>query len=371
MRMLVTIDFTGTAATQVTFGEYTPSLANVSDISKVFKEGSTGYRGFQLSATRQEPVTTLNDTYKLFGSQGYVGFLTTVRSNLLRQFSPAVPVTFYLAGTVPQSLFIVFDMINKEYAEWFEISNSVNGNVYRCLNNNTPIVEVPMSTMGLTDTQVSNGVLMTLSIKRWSKKWASAKVTRITPYYTAEFTGKDIIDVACSENLLDSQMQVRPGICEQYADVRVYDRYGILHSLAQRGLLVEDHKMTIQAVDTVNGVLHTLGTYVVSGWDIAGNDSKLLISGRDISYTFENIHIESIPIKDRTVAEMLTLLFAHTGGTAWRYINYATQVYCECIITPNNWFYAGTLSELLNKICTVGMLRIFWSSDAFVIARAW
>lgn len=367
MRTKVIINFADvTGSSFEEMSESWPEQINVQNsedneaVYTLHEEGSNGFRGFQLNST------PLNNSYKFYGPEGYPGVITRQASDVYGVFDSPVEINFLVSAQSPKIIWIGFDPACNEYATKFSIVQKAMGWSINVEDNNASVVAVPTAPLA-----IPTGTTMTLQIHEWSRSNASAKVTRISPYYKAEYTGKDLIDFICSENLLDSNLAMRSGICEQYADVKVYDRNNTLHACAYRDMLTDDYKISIYAFDDTTQLSHTLGTYYVSDWDISGSSTEVGISSTDISYIFDEINIPSIPIEDRSVDDMLRLFFGYAQSVNWKYFDKDTEQYCKDISTPNNWFRAGTLRELLNKICALGMLRIYWYVNKFVVARCW
>lgn len=366
MRVRVVINFDdGTGAVFKEQSDSWPEQINIQAenedvIYTLHDQGSNGFKGFQLNST------PLNGSYKFYSPEGYPGVITKQASDVYGKFDPLIEINFVVTTDIPRIIWIGFDPACGEYATKFSIVQKAMGWQINVEDNDASVVGVPMGPLA-----IPTGTALTLQIHEWSRANASAKVVRISPYYKDTYTGKDLLDFLCSENLLDSNMTIQPGICEQYADISVYDRNNTLHACAYRDMLSEDHKVSIYAHDDSTQLDHILGTYYISDWDINGSSTEVGISSIDISYIFDKINVPAVPIKDRTVDDMLTLFFGYAQDVNWRYFDDETAEYCKSISTPNSWFRAGTLRELLSKICTLGMLRIYWSVSKFIVARCW
>lgn len=366
MRVKVVIDFSNTTGSQFqALSDSWPEQINVQEnnedaIYTLHEEGSNGFKGFQLNST------PLNGAYRFYDPIGYPGIITRQTSDAYGVFSTPVEINFQVDTQSPKIIWIGFDPACKEYATKFSIVQKAMGWRIDIEDNNASVIGVPLSSL-----LIPTGTALTLQIHEWSKSNASAKVTKISPYSKAEYTGRDLIEFVCSENLLDSNLSIQPGICEQYADITVYDRDNMLHTCAYNDILVDDYKVVIYALNDATHDQYTLGTYYVSDWDINGSSTEVGISSIDISYIFDKINVPAVSIKDRTVDDMLTLFFGYAQDVNWKYFDDETAEYCKSISTPNSWFRAGTLRELLNKICAIGMLRIYWHINKFIVARCW
>jgi hypothetical protein len=183
---------------------------------------------------------------------------------------------------------------------------------------------------------------------------------------TKVYNDSYIEDIRCSENLTNSSIDIEPGICEQYAEITLYDRDGDIHDRASSGTLAKKQKVEILIEDG-----ESIGTYFTTEWNVPGESSSITITCSDPSTTFGDIQIESAGIKTRTVDDLLTLTFEQIKSVVWQYIDTDTQAYCESIRVPNSWYYASSAKSTLNKICSLGMLRIYWYIDRFIVARCY
>lgn len=317
-------------------------------------------KGFQLSPNSSTVVSPLNGRYTYFGSDGYPGFAS---KTLYGGSAIDATVTFRINNVVPTQLYITFDTASGEYAPSYYLSNNQNAYVVNVSDNNSVVSAVSITSMGLTP-----GAQVTLHITSWSTLNKSIKVTNISGLsYIYEMYGSSLIDFKCSENLMDSQLSVEPGICEQYANITVYDRGNILRDRAMRGTLEDDAQVTLSSVD--NSVETILGTYFVSEWNVNSNSSNVIINCRDKSYIFSKINVARSTIATRSVHDLLVTLFAYATNISWQYKDVDTQTRCEQIVIPNSWWLASDLYTMLNKICAVGMLRIYWYIDRFIVGR--
>lgn len=366
MRIQVKVNFKEKDVANVFLDEATlPMQTNVSNSNAVVEGLSSGYKGFQLTANNANPISRLDGSTRLYPDTGYSGLITEELSGADGSCDTVVP--FILTGNVPENLYLNFDSVTKEYAVDFTITNNVTSYAITVTNNTSVLLVLPLKDLNLP-VALSNAIF-TLRITKWSKPNSSIKITRLSTYYLAIYTGTDLKSVANSENLLDSQMQVTSGICEQYADVSVYDRYGVLRKFALTNKLTPDHVLSISAIDDANGFSYEMGSYIISDWNFDSISSTVGITCRDKSYLFEKINIERSVIADRTLDELINILFAQASGMSWRYQDSETQARCKAIVIPNSWYQASDLYTMLNKICALGMLRIYWYIDAFIVGR--
>ena len=312
--------------------------ANVSNPTKVLIPDNTNtIKGFQLSSSGKKN-SSLDGSRTFFGPEGFSGYLG--RSGQQGQI-----VLTATGGTI-STLYIVFDRATGEYAQTIQINDTTFTN-----NSVATLLSFPAATT------------LTLTFTNWTNANATVKVTNIVILPTTTLTGTDLLNFKCSENLLDSDLQINPGICEQYADIEIYDRGNVFHNLAQEGFLDGDVDVSINTDEYV------LGIYIASDWDIEIDNSVVGITCRDRSYLFEKILIQRADIAQRTIDDLLNILFSQTN-IAWNYLDDETQTRCQSITIPNNWFAASDLKTLLDKICSLGMLRMYWSLNTFYVGRA-
>lgn len=366
MRIQVKVNFKEKDVDNVSLDEaMLPAQINVSNSGVIVDGAAKGYKGFQLSASTAKPLSRLDGSTRFYPDTGYPGLITQELSGADGSCDTTVP--FILTGNTPENLYLNFDSITKEYAVDFKITNNVTNYAITVTNNKFASLILPLKDLHLPSA-LSNAIF-TLKITKWSKSNSCIKITRLSTYYSTSYTGTDLKSVTNSENLLDSQMQITSGICEQYADVSIYDRYGVLRKFALTNKLASDRVLSIFAIDDVDGVTYEMGSYIISDWNFDGISSTVGITCRDKSYLFEKINIERSVIADRTLDALINILFAQAPGMAWRYQDAETRTRCEAIIIPNNWYHASDLYTMLNKICALGMLRIYWYIDTFIVGR--
>ena len=367
MRPQVEIKFVPNAEVQLYWGDATlPEQANISNISSVLVNTYRGYKGFQLSQTSDSPVTPLDGTYKLYTSNGYKGFISRKLSD--DNGIANVAISFYINGQVPEHLYVTFDAVNKEYAKHLRVYSSDNSTGYH-YNNTSANVVVMLPLKEIVNGTMAQNVLITIVVILWSRKNSSVKITSISPFYSSIFAGDTLISFECSENSYDTSMSLRPGICEQYADVKVYDATNALHNLALHNVLDYDCQVTIRIQNDKSEEYTDIGTYVVNEWEIDANSSEVTILCHDKSYLFEKIDIQRTTVNTRTLNDFIHILFEQARGMSWKYADEDTRERCLGIEIVNSWYRESDLRTMLDKICAVGLLRIYWYLDTFIIAR--
>lgn len=348
-----------------------PKVINVAHSELIAEDTSAealGAAGFQLSPDDGRIVSKLDGSRKPFASTGYPGVCTS-RLSINDDDAWYIDIPFKILGKTPENLDIRFDSIVNEYAVEFSLTNEYNNKTITVTDNKEALVTLPLESLALPETLDNVG--FTLKITKWSIANASVKLTMLSTstYGYIVYNGKDLQSVSISENLFDSQMQIVPGICEQYADIKVYDRNNVLRKLAANNKLHSDYLVNIIAIDDTNAVTYQMGTYIVSDWNFDGISSDVGITCRDKSYLFEKIDIERSTIADRTLDELLNILFSQASNLPWKYQDDDTRAWCASVHIPNSWYLASDLYTMLNKVCALGMLRIYWYVNAFVVGR--
>ena len=371
MRTQVSIQFDFNLNTQLlqpTQGGYSEQ-ANVSHIEKIFENTTyKGFKGFHFAGTPGEWPADASGAYHYYPDEGYQGYISQALSNSSGSFIPPISISFQLLGSAPNEVFIQFDAVCNEFAKDMVVTNSLNSNTM-FVSNNSYICRIKLSDMQMPETD--SEYTITINIQTWNKPFKSAKITKLSLNFLAVYDGTNLIKYDCSENLFDSNMQIKAGICEQYADIEVYDRSGILHEFAQEEILGNEQNVTITAIDDDTNEQWVLGTYLVTDWDVPSTSSRINITSKDNTMTLDRLYVQMLPIKTRTVDELLQLCFAQLKNTSWRYIDEDTAGYCRTIVTPNSWCYTDTLLNTLIKVCLLGMLRIYWYIDSYVVARCY
>lgn len=360
LQVAITLNSNAGARTEMRDLDVTSGI-NVSNPGEVVSMTTPkGFRGFQLSDDEGHIASRLNNGYKFFPDTGYSGYISQDITDAQGEID-TVSFPFYVVGSGDVFLTILFDPLGENYAVNFEIRNYMDQQVAYVYNNRRKSVSVTIP---------ATGMYFTLKVRKWSKPYSSVIISRITAPQSLVFTGKDIESCEWSEASFDAQMTITPGIVEQYADIVIYDRDGNLHNYAQdNDSGSSEHKVTVHSHDGDQSILQ--GAYIITSWDIPGDSSKIKLLCSDLSPSLDKINIKSFPVANRTVDDMLTFLFVRAGNLPWKYQNSDISSECKSIATPDSWFVPCTLLQLLNKICVLGLLRIYWDTNSFVVARCW
>lgn len=178
-----------------------------------------------------------------------------------------------------------------------------------------------------------------------------------------------IISFTCSENLTDTNVSITPGVCEQYANINIYDRDNFFHIKAMNNSL-DSANVEIKIKNVQNDEIIDLGSYVASKWHIEGDNSVIEVQCKDTSFLFDYIVIPNSEIATRTIIQFLDLIFSSLPDFTYEFLDNDTQLRCTQINVPNSWYNQTNLLDLLNKVCYLGMLRMFYKQGTFYIARS-
>ena len=373
MRARIELKFMNESEPQLYWGNATlPEEANVSNIECILSNNYRGYKGLQL-LSQKLPSTlkapkVLDGQYKVYGDSGYKGFISRAVSSVSGAIAGRVSISFYISGQVPEYLYVTFDEADREYATEISVFSSDVPSGYMYENTKAEIT-VALPLKELVNADIASNVLITLKFMHWSKPHSSVKVTSISTTRTVMFTGSSIIDFECSENSYDTQMRLSPGICEQYADIKLYDTGNILHALAAQGELSKDCQVTIEADADNSGNYVAIGKYLANKWNIEADSSEVTLLCTDRSKLFNKIEIQRSVVANRTLHDLITILFKQARGMTWKYADSSVRARCEGIYIPNNWHLKSDLYTMLKKICDVGLLRMYWYLDTFIITR--
>ena len=187
--------------------------------------------------------------------------------------------------------------------------------------------------------------------------------------FSKTYSGIDLISVQCSDSAFDSNLSFSPGICEQYANIELYDRNKyltnkILNEQFEQGVT----QLIVKLVDeTANEIV--LNSFYIESWAVDMENGIVKIDGRDPSYLFDSIETKIYDVTDRTLHVWLTILFSAANNASFEYDENNTLNYCNSIMIPDSWCLQSKLQEMLQKICEIGILRIYWHINRFIITR--
>lgn len=196
----------------------------------------------------------------------------------------------------------------------------------------------------------------------------TVKVTIAFDDEVVELGSNDIIEVSYSSNLMDSDLQMVPGICEQNATVKFFDySKRIENRFASND--TTNATVTIIVRDS-NGNVVESRFYYSSTYDIDNDNDIVTINCIDSTKILKDITVPQALIATRTADDLLTIFFNYLPqDNQWEYYDEETKTRCQGITVPNSWYREDTLENFLNKICVLGLLRVFCVSNKFYVAR--
>lgn len=370
MRTQILLNFNDIPKLNTQFQDDAPTwqMSNVSNPNALNTNMLAGFKGFQLSKNYEEYASTLDGSYKLYSSEGYPGYVSYHATDS-EGWTRGIVLSIYLQDPpeVVNSAYlsINFDSVAGEYAKSF--SMWLEGRDDSVVNITTPESQavyrhlIPLKIFSITSTPCT----LRFTVEQWSKPYTSVKITRLSTDIKLLYTGKDLVSFECSENILNSQLRVEPGVCEQYVDCRVCDYDGIIRRLAETsGVLDSKCAITVQGIDA--GQTRQLGSYEVTKWNVDSEGDTVGCEGTDRSARFDDLVLLASDLRDRTLHTMLGDIF-NSLGEAWQYADTNTENIAKNISTPYFSFDASTLRERLDKLCSLGFLRIYWADNTFYV----
>lgn len=318
------------------------------------------FKGFFLmSSADNKPVATLDGSFKCFGANGYDGAVGKSNVAYFAEYrirfgsTPSAGCTLVLDPTgAPQ--------VNKVSVVSFNTSGTIVSNKTVEVDPTYPLI-VLMPEMFTTTYVAIRLYTVTSNLNNY------VKILYVFPNITMIYRGTDLIKYECSENMLDAQLTFTPGICEQYINATVYDRNNVLQQLAAQEKLTTGLSINVYAVD--DDFRERIGQYYSEDWDIQNCESDVGITGGDGFKYLSNFDYRVASVKERSVAKMLSDAFSY-AGVQWKYQNSDTQLHCQHIQTPNCWYPDTDIISLLEDICKVAMLRIYYYNGVFIVGRA-
>lgn len=315
-----------------------------------------GFNGFHLSNTYGNYVSTLSGDFKCYADEGYKGYCSNILSNNVGYIG--IVFSFYFLK-VPRMLAINFDRVSNTYAKTIVISNSENSNSITINNTNT------LCLINLTDLNiVENNTRIFIQFESLNKAYSNLKITKLAFEYIKTYDDDIIKNFKCSEQLLDTTFNINPNVLQQYAEIVFKDKYGEFKTLAKSELLNDNLLIKIYIGEQL------VGTYLTESWNITASDTNVSLNCTDPSRLFDYINISKIPVQHRNVDDLLNLAFSYTDYT-FAYLDKEIETLCKQVISPDSWTYVTSLSDFIQKICLLGMIRIYWYIDKFIVARCY
>lgn len=336
----------------------------VSNLEMIVNASPSGFNGFRVSNT-DVVLSKLDASDTLFPEKGYPGFISREIAREDSYFTNPPYIDVMLSRARSRYLYIAFDNVSHEFAKVIRVVASIGTQFDMQISSWQNLYAIDLQNLYIPSD--STNVTVSLYFLSWSVPYGNAKVTSISLDATLVFDGSNIIRYENSMYKMDTQLSITPGINEQFADIELYDRYGTVHRLAQEGLLDENQSVTISIFDD-EGIEISADEYFTKDWDIQASQSRFSVNCTDNSQSLKNYTVGDWPLAQRTLDSMLKLVFNRANNTSWRYNNENTKLLCQRIHDTRNWFNTTDVYTMLQKICTAGMLRIYWYKGIYVVA---
>lgn len=316
-----------------------------------------GYKGFHLAAVSGKYPSDLSGSFKLYSDSGYKGYCSKSISDNYGNLYVSFSITFN--DIVPQIIAINFDKISQVYAKVITISNSQNNNKVEIYDNKIYRRFIDISTLN-----IDAGATITLVFTKINKQYSNLKITRLSFSLVGVYDDNIVTEMKCSESLMDTSFNISPTILEQYAELKFKDKYNEFKDLANAEMLNDNLDVNIYIDDIL------IGSYITDAWEITSTSNNVSLSCVDVSNIFDHIYVTLQNVADRNIDDLLSIAFGYTNKV-YGYIDSDTEKYCKSIIVPNSWYKVSTLRDFLIKICVLGLLRMYWYKDKFIVARCY
>ena len=176
-----------------------------------------------------------------------------------------------------------------------------------------------------------------------------------------------IKDIDYGTNTRDQNMSLTFGVIEQNVTIKFYDRNKVVYGLFERK---QDTKATLVIREYEDGELVDTDDYKVSDIEINEEGDQVTVRGVDATSILDTIDIGKNLIEDRSVHDLLTIFFSKLPETyTWDYFDDETSKMCHDIVAYSNWYRDDTLRNFLDKVCVLGLLRIYYKNGVFHVTR--
>lgn len=332
-------------------------ISNVSNSSEIFNDTEyVGYKGFHLAEELGKYPSTCNGEYLYYPDEGYKGYC----SSKLSDTDCYIGIDFNLQlSNCPETIAIYFDSISNTYARTVQVLNSENSNSI-IVNNRSSVCLIDITALNIK----KSDTIIYIKFQYLNRPNTNLKITKMAFEYIRTYTDDIIKDFKCSEQLLDTTFRINPGVLQQYAEISFKDKYGEFKDLAKRELLNDNLFVKIYINDTL------VGTYMTESWDIKANNTNVSLNCTDPCRLLDYINVTRVPVASRTVDDLLNMAFSYTEYT-FEYLDSDVEELCKKITNGTSWIYPSSLTDFLKKVCLLGMIRIYWYKDKFMVARCY
>lgn len=338
----------------------------ISNLEKIINAVPTGFNGFRVSDSSMV-LSRLDASDSLFPEEGYPGFISQEISDADGVFVNPPYIEIGLSHARSRYIYLAFDNVCREFATVVRVTSllSTSSQFDVQINAWQNLYMIDLGSLYIPGDV--HRMSLRIEFLSWSKAYSNAKVTSVSLNATLIFDGSNIIRYENSMYKMDTQLSITPGINEQFADMELYDRSGLVHQLAQEGLLDKNQSVIISIFDD-EGTEIGADEYFTKDWDIQASQSRFNVSCTDNSQSLKNYSSGDWPLAHRTIDSMLHLAFSRANNASWRYNNENTKIMCQRMYDSRSWFNPTDAYTMLQKICTAGMLRIYWYKGIYIVA---
>jgi len=205
---------------------------------------------------------------------------------------------------------------------------------------------------------------------------------------------EDIISLQYSENSKDSDLSPAPGVIEQNASARLYDRddYFIrkicneleevlngcqlnVYSKGPSSLLCGDDAAIVSNYTIVGAGgqenLNRTNSYIISSVEIEKDNSILIIQCSDITNKLSRLTFNNLAVENRSIHDWLTILFDQfLEASTWYYSSSEIEYQCKHIVIPDSYVDNMNGRELLDTICNCASLNVYQVNGIFYVSSS-
>ena len=193
------------------------------------------------------------------------------------------------------------------------------------------------------------------------------KITIFTPGNVPDsytFGENYIKEIKFSKQLMDTSFDINPSIIEQYAEIVLKDKGGVISNLIVSGVLNKGLVLRVYIDDVF------IQSYLTASWDIQAQDTTIKLYCDDLVKKLENK--QTMPVEPNNFS--LYQLFAKAfewAGMSYVYESSSISDIAQQIILYDTYVPYTDLLTFIKKLCVTGFFRIYWDKTHFVIARCY
>ena len=178
----------------------------------------------------------------------------------------------------------------------------------------------------------------------------------------------DLISFDCSLNLKNANLDFTTGIIEQSASLKFYDRGNVFKNLIMQDREEVYNKARVDFYVNYKGIDTLLGSYILEEVAVSSDNNETEIKCIDPSYTFDSYMVSYIPLKSRNVVELLDIAFTRLNQP-YAFLDEETKERCLSIQVAYSYVNNLNCKELLEHICSLAMLNIYYDKGIYKVGR--